>query len=410
MRFNLRYIVVTITVVFVLCLQISCVGKVPTVTSSAGEISEQASGNFSAGTENLSLADSSVDMNSSGSGDIASDVFLIDSASQSQASLLSSHSHMSDISAPSSSSSGAISDNEPDFNEKLNEVGFGYYGVGQYNMDIYNMVLDADHVNVMFAGCVGISIEEIVDEVRTMKEHGKTCWLHVHYQTFVRKGERTELRSDYRSNLIKLTEALTNAGVYDCVRGIYLDEPLLQRISKEDLYEMTRFYRLLNKNKRVFICFAVSAICPDIWTPDFHTDRLDEESSAYITDIAFDMYWNYSGHEHIYSKLANKMYEITRNNPDTKYWFVPMTMNTAGKIDEQTSIEHTNGMYELMKKSPNPGGLMCYSYYTYPSEVEALGHINLDILFDKNNPDRWEYLEHRLKTIGDEIVSGSWKK
>lgn len=168
---------------------------------------------------------------------------------------------------------------------------------------------------------------------------------------------------------------------------------------------MTRFYRLLNETKGLFICFSVTAICPDIWRPDHPVDQLDEKTSEYITDMAFDIYWDYSEYEYIYTKLTNKMYEITKNL-DVKYWFVPMTMSGGGKSTEDTSIEHTNALYELLKKSPNPGGLVCYSYWTIPAEYEALGNINLDILFDKDNPDRWTMLEQRLLVIGDQIVSG----
>ncbi|MHB1453843.1 MAG: hypothetical protein ACYCYM_07825 [Saccharofermentanales bacterium] len=291
----------------------------------------------------------------------------------------------------------------------LNEVGFGFYGVGEsVNPEVYQKILKSDSVNVMFA--YG-NAEQLVEQTRKIRDHGKTCWLSVFDSVFVRDPEsgRTVIRSDYKENLTLIAKSLSDAGVYDIVRGIYFDEPFLNKVSKEGLCEISSFYRSLDGNKGVFICFCVAPICPDVWSPDYPIDLLDEQTCRCITDMAFDIYWDYTENKHIYQKITDKMYELTKNI-DTKYWFVPMTMSYLGQSDEDGSIIHTNALFELLKQSRNPGGLMCYSYWTIPAEIENLGNINLDILFDKKNPDRWTRLEKRLLEIGSSIIAGDLKK
>ncbi|MHB1453841.1 MAG: hypothetical protein ACYCYM_07815 [Saccharofermentanales bacterium] len=407
MKSDFRYITTMLALlVFMPSLLISCTTDTPGFNTSTNEISKAASDIASTEIDASSMTDSLSEFAS-----IQSEI----SSSNNSTDIISSRNQSSNSQASynltsSAASSGSAVLDIPVLNDGVDDIGFGFYGVGEkVNPDVYNMVLESDYINIMFAGGGGASVASIVEQVRAIKEHGKTCWVQVYDSTFVRSGDKTVLRDNFKTNLIEITKALTDADVYDCVRGIYLDEPFLQGISKEELYEMTRFYRLLNDKKGVFICFSVTAICPDIWKPDYPVDQLDEKTSEYITDIAFDMYWDYSEYEYLYKKITNRMYEITRNH-DTKYWFVPMTMSGAGKSTENTSIEHTNGLYELLKESPNPGGLVCYSYWTIPPEYEALGNINLDILLDKNNPDRWALLEQRLLVIGEQIVSGKWRQ
>lgn len=281
-------------------------------------------------------------------------------------------------------------------------IGFGFYGTQALDTGYHKELLESDYTNVMFA--YG-SVDSIVEQTAKMKRYGKTCWLGVYDYVFYRlpDGGPTKIRAEYKENLQKLVLLLKEAGTYDCVRGIYFDEPFLGRIEKNDFIEVTGFYRSLDADKGVFICFSVTPLCPELWSPDYPVQMLDEECCQYLTDVAYDFYDDYADNVDWYEKLTAKLQEVTKNL-DVRYWFVPCAMCYKGRSTEENSIEQVNALYKMLKNSPNPGGIMCYSYYTIPPEIENLGNINLDILFDKDNPQRWGRYEQRLMEIGHEIL------
>ena len=48
---------------------------------------------------------------------------------------------------------------------------------------------------------------------------------------------------------------------------------------------------------------------------------------------------------------------------------------------------------------------MCFTYYTFPREVEALGNIGLDHLYGQNPEDaKWQKLHDEILRIGKECV------
>ena len=64
--------------------------------------------------------------------------------------------------------------------------------------------------------------------------------------------------------------------------------------------------------------------------------------------------------------------------------------------------------YRVLKEEKTAGGLMCFTYYTFTAEEEALGNIGLDKLCDSAYNYNWNRLAERVREIGREIVSGKF--
>lgn len=84
------------------------------------------------------------------------------------------------------------------------------------------------------------------------------------------------------------------------------------------------------------------------------------------------------------------------------------SMPKAGDKTEEHCIEHLENCYQVLKKEENPGGLMCFTYYTFTTEEEALGNIGLDKLSNPMYNQYWKRLVDRVKAIGWEIFSGKF--
>lgn len=213
----------------------------------------------------------------------------------------------------------------------------------------------------------------------------------------------TEFLTDYRENVNALIETLKYKGWYDSVAGFYMDEPLLWNITNDWLEEFTGYFRkVAAPDKRFFICFSIAGVAPEFWTIN-DIKPITPKSVQYLTDIAFDMYHKWSGD---YEKILKTMLRRAGNRKDLKVWMIPCTMNYRGDKTEDYCIEHLNGCYETLKKMPNRGGLMCFTYYTFPPDVEDLGNVGLDNLSRKGYKDYWPRLIKRIKEIGREITSG----
>jgi len=207
--------------------------------------------------------------------------------------------------------------------------------------------------------------------------------------------------SDYKERINGLVNFLKENDFYDNIVGFYMDEPLLWNIKNEWLEEFTKYCTTVAaKGKRFFVCFSVAGVAPEIWTindvkPIYH------DSVKYITDIAFDMYHKWSDD---YNVILNHMLRRIGNRKDMRIWMIPCTMNYRGTYKEEYAIEHLNNCYKLLKSFDNPGGLMCYTYYTFPSDVEDLGNLGLDRIGNQNNKNYWPNLVKRMKEISKEII------
>lgn len=278
--------------------------------------------------------------------------------------------------------------------------------------DVFEELVKSDYINVFLSESTPedpVSVEM----VKEVANYGKKVYVaffswifhHVKYAKMVDVGEdydvKCELYADWKERADKKIEFLKSLGCDDAIEGFYIDEPLLNGISLEDFEEATGYLVNKWKGKRMFCCFSVAGVAPDIWTTG-NVKPITEKAGQYITDVAFDMYhafdWKY---EHI----AKQMKERLGNRDDVRVWYVPCTMNYRGDKTEDHCLKHLEGCYDLLNKEKNPGGLMCFTYYTFPREVEALGNIGLDHLFGQNPEDaKWQKLHDEILRIGKECV------
>ena len=181
-----------------------------------------------------------------------------------------------------------------------------------------------------------------------------------------------------------------------------MDEPMLWGVTNEQLELFTGYFRTqAAPDKRFFICFSLAGVAPEYWTIK-GAQSITPESSRHLTDIAFDLYHPWSGD---YEKIYQKMMERTGNRTDIRVWFIPCTMDYRGDKREEHCLEHLENCYRLLRRAPRAGGLMCYTYHTFPSHEEDLGNIGLDKLTDPSYPKYWKKLYARIREIGREILS-----
>lgn len=261
--------------------------------------------------------------------------------------------------------------------------------------------------------------EEFAKSMNEIALHpDKKAWIAVTYLGFKHENNVTiadngEVRSvfnpktqffkDYRERIDQFVAYIKQMGWYDCVLGFYMDEPLLWNITNDDFEEFTGYFRTVaTPDKRFFVCFSIAGVAPEYWTIN-DIEPITPKSSRFLTDIAFDMYHKWSSD---YENILKLMLERAGNRDDLRVWMIPCTMNYRGDKTEEYCLEHLNECYRVLKQLPNKGGLMCFTYYTFAPEEEALGNIGLDRLSDSNYKDYWPKLCERVEQIGNEIVSG----
>lgn len=216
----------------------------------------------------------------------------------------------------------------------------------------------------------------------------------------------TVYREGWRERLETLADNIRKSGCYDAFLGMYMDEPLLWNMPLEMLREITKAFQEICPGKRVFICFSVAGVAPEVWTIN-DVQPITPDAGRYITDVAFDMYHPFDG---TYDRITREMRERMGDRADLRYWFVPCTMNYRGDKNAEHCIRHLRGCGELLRQMPpdQRGGLMCYTYHTFPADVEDLGNIGLDILLDPNGDMYWPQLGDEIESIGQAIARGDW--
>lgn len=294
-------------------------------------------------------------------------------------------------------------------------MNFGLFGV-QYFKDsrgeAFKEFLESDFVNVFLVGdkeCC--AAEETIKSLEMIHAKGKQCFLYFADVIFtgntgeiidvyegMKEKPRSMLKKGWRERLENLYSWIRKKDYYDCVEGFYFDEPFLCGVRPQDFYEVTKALHDIF-GKRIFCCFSVAGVAPDIWTLD-GIPQIDEESGKYLTDIAFDMYHPFD------EKYAYITKEMKRRigRDDVTVWHIPSTMNYWGNKTEEQALAHLNGLYELLKEEKHPGGLMGYSYFIYPEETAQIGNIGLERLRGKYEGDAdWKKFWNRMVEIGREL-------
>ncbi len=284
--------------------------------------------------------------------------------------------------------------------------------------DFFFQVIASDYVNTLIVEGDYKSEDFAINMNEVAKYPDKKVWVGVTRLGFIIKSSDTvadtgesesafhpvaKFLPDYRENVDEFIATLKRNGWYGSVAGFYMDEPLLWNITNDDLEEFTGYFRkTAAPDKRFFICFSLAGVAPEFWTIN-DVKPITPKSSQYLTDIAFDMYHQWSKD---YEKILELMLKRAGNRKDLKVWMIPCTMNYRGNKTEDYCLEHLEGCYELLKKMPNKGGLMCFTYYTFRQDEEDLGNVGLDNLSRKEYKDYWPRLIERIKEIGREITSG----
>lgn len=276
--------------------------------------------------------------------------------------------------------------------------------------------LECDYVNCFLVGAK--NYQESTDaqmSFQMIKQYQKKCYVYFYELLFERKdsqgivdvgesfkeGPQTILKEDYVQRLEDLYQFLSTKDYYDIIEGFYIDEPFLNGITLQDFKKATKAIHDIFVGKRIFCCFSVAGVAPDIWTMD-GVPCITPDAGQYITDAGFDMYHAF---DFKYEYITNQMKERLGNRKDVRIWEVPCVMNYRGDKNEQHDIDHLNGLYEILKKQENPGGLMCYSYFVHPSETAQIGNIGLEHLRGLYPGDEnWNKLFAEIVRIGKEII------
>lgn len=295
---------------------------------------------------------------------------------------------------------------------------FGIFCV-QYSKEkapVFNDYVNCDYVNTFLVGDKDYTSENATTSFKAIAAAHKTCFIYF-YELFFKRvdgqgivdvgedyasGPKTVLKENWKQILLDLKDYLEQQPFYDAIDGFYIDEPFLCGVSPDDFETVTGF--LAEKfGKRIFCCFSVAGVAPDVWTAA-GVPAITPKAGRYITDAGFDMYHAF---DEKYAYITEQMKNRLGNRDDVRIWQIPCIMNYRGDKDEDHAVKHIDGLYELLKKEKNPGGLMCYAYYVAPSETEQIGNIGFEHLRGRFKGDaHWKKLEDEIERIGKEICLG----
>jgi len=295
---------------------------------------------------------------------------------------------------------------------------FGLFGIQAYDdsrNEAFEEFLNSDFINAFLVGDLqNCQAETTKRSIQKIYEANKKCYLYFADMTFrsavyngiidvgerVEEGPRMVLKEGWRERLENLYGWLSKQDYYNAVEGFYIDEPFLCGIRGTDFEEVTGAIRKIFTDKRIFCCFSIAGVAPDIWTLD-GIEQVNEKTGQYLTDVGFDMYHPF---DEKYSYITKEMKRRLGNREDLRIWHIPCVMNYRGDKKEQHAVDHLNGLYRLLKEENNPGGLMCYTYFASVGETEAIGNIPLERLRGKRKGDEnWKVLWNNIVSIGKEL-------
>ncbi len=260
-----------------------------------------------------------------------------------------------------------------------------------------------DYVNCVILSAV--NVEGFRADVERNVAYGNVFWVNTQFlECRVMDGVMI-IPDDWQKKMDDVVALLKEWGAYERFLGWYMDEPLLNRFTPEQVHRFSR-YNHEKFGKRYFICFAVEEFAPEEYSDGIVKKHMTREFSPYITDGAYDMYWDFAPNRGKYERINNRLRE---NLPDDcRIWYVPWTYLNSNKTYEEAQtyeerlLEHLEAMYTFLKAEKNPGGLMSFLWHG-----EILGFYGVE---EVTAAGYWKKLHCRLEEIGNEIVSGAWKK
>lgn len=262
-------------------------------------------------------------------------------------------------------------------------------------------------------------IGQAVQQCRLAQETGDNVWLYAGAFNS-KKQTLSEYMQEYEKGVARLKEE----GLWDTVVGFHWDEPLLHNPSNQDFLDMTR---ALSETfgKRIYPVFSTYEVTGhkgNASDPNGYV-QFERFASRYITDIGFDSYGydvrpeKQSTMQEQFKKLQEKMPEIISGETyyrsyterlkalmegEPNIWFYPCAyyVYTWGGYftDEEYCLAQLDFFLKLLKEQKHPGGLHLYTWKTWSYKEPGL-----DVLIDRDNPERWARYEKRIQEVCKEV-------
>ncbi len=304
-----------------------------------------------------------------------------------------------------------------------NKVGLNIYHLDPRwtTYEEFDWFADRGLVNSFILAADSSTMSGVIGGAQKAMENGSQVWLTLN--PFLSCEQSL---SEYMKVVERKVNMMKEKEVFDCVVGFHWDEPLLnQKHTNQDLYDMTK--ALYNeyglRNGPVFSVYELVGMKGNMQDPDGNT-VLQEFATEYLTDIGFDSYGydfrtpyteaqtekikslgeKYPGVDstETYYKYFNKVLRDRVINKNAKLWVYPCTYTPytwAGIFaDEDYCTAHLKGLTKVLLEDENPGGISCYTYKTWSRH-----HKGLDILLQKDNPNRWEKFEQAMREVYDQV-------
>lgn len=282
------------------------------------------------------------------------------------------------------------------YDRKTSDIGFGYYGMTPDSLELDMSAIEymkTDHTNTVI---ISSSPGELTYGLQQCKTYNCKAWVGI--DVF---GPDRRLRENWQSIVNDVVAEAKASGAYDAMLGFYLDEPLLGGCTREDLYTLTK-YNHDKIGKRFFICFAVAGVAPEVYDDPNCSPPLTPETGKYITDIGFDMYWEFDANKSKYDEIIRLMKQRSGNEA-VRIWYIPWAYTdqtddaaTLTRLNKECT-RHLQAMYDYLKQEKHPGGLMVFLY-----DGSSLGFTGIRQAGD----GLWKGLKQECERIGREICTG----
>lgn len=239
--------------------------------------------------------------------------------------------------------------------------------------------------------------------------NGGGAWVSVYniYNDAV-NADTEEKTAAWQAKFDTLVSNLKDTGYYGAVNGWYLDEPT----NHDAILAVSKYAQ--KYGKRFFVCYLAASVAPENTriNPNKAYDAvgITEETTEYLTDIAYDLYWTPSENSELYESINASMHNLLGANTP-KVWHIAYTAFYSGVFDLteqelaedcQKRIDDINVMYDFLKAETNRGGLLCYSYDDNATTTQyGLYTVN------KVTDGAYNALLERIGEIGKEICSGT---
>lgn len=278
------------------------------------------------------------------------------------------------------------------------ETMMGLYISPGMDASVVEDVEGSDYINFVFVSAFNDT--DFSMQVEQAVENGNCFWINTQFlETGIKENEEgvreMGIREDWQARMNALADIIREEKAWNYFLGFYMDEPLLNRFSAEQVYALSK-YNHDTFGKRYFVCFSVEGIVPSEYSDHVANGRMTKEHSVYITDAGYDMYWDYDEWSEKYKSINKKMkLELP---DDCKIWYVPWAFSYADKSAEDVAklepaiTKHLNAMYQFLEEEEHKGGLVTFCW-----RGSVLGFYGMEEMLANG---AWQSYFGRFKDIG----------